>query len=257
MIIDVHCHVGHSPDQYVPDCSVETMLRTMDNLGIDIAIGCNTYCLTLMDFKGGTEFASRIYKESKGRLRNYFYYHPDYPEECLKIMSSFEGDPAFCGVKIHPALSYTDADDEKYRPVWEYASKHDLIIQSHTWDFSNYNPKQKYSYPLKFEKYVKEYSDVKLIIAHSGGRYGGIKAAAELGKRYSNVYFDTAGDIWVNGYIEYMVQNVGSDHIMYGSDYAMMDQRLMLGVVVGADIPLQDKENILCNTARKVFAKYF
>jgi predicted TIM-barrel fold metal-dependent hydrolase len=255
MIIDAHTHIGCSPDRYVPDVSVDAFLSTMDELDIDISISCNTYCLVLLDFKGGSEYASRIFKETNGRIRSYFFYHPDYAQECLQVCSAYEGDPAFCGIKIHPPMSYTNADDEKFRPVWEYARQHKLPILAHTWDFSSYNPKQGHAFPAKFVKYVREYPDVNLIMGHSGGRYGGIKVAAELGKRYSNIYYDTAGDIWPNGFIEYMVRNIGSHRIMYGSDYTMMDQRLMMGVILGADIPLKDKENILYNTAGQVILK--
>lgn len=255
MTIDTHTHIGCIPDRYVPEVSVNAFLSAMDELDIDISINCNSYCMHLLDFKGGTEYASRVSKETNGRIRSYFYYHPDYAQECLQVCSTFAGDPAFCGIKIHPPISYIDADDEKFRPVWEYARQHGLPIMSHTWDFSTYNPKQRYGFPAKFEKYVREYPDVILIMGHSGGRYGGIKSAVELGKRYGNVYYDTAGDIWPNGFVEYLVGNIGSHRIMYGSDYTMMDQRLMIGVILGADIPLKDKENILCNTARQVFSK--
>ena len=168
-------------------------------------------------------------------------------------MKAYIKEPAFKGIKIHPSFAYTYADDEVYRPVWEFAAKHDLPIISHTWELSSYNEAQKYSVPNRFEKYIEVYSNVPLIMAHSGGRYRAIIEAAQLGKRYQNVYYDTAGDIYANGFLEYLVEQVGASRIFFGSDCTMMDQRTMLGIVFGADISLEDKEKILFKNANEFF----
>ena len=41
MIIDVHCHLGRSPQFRFSDTSVGTMLRVMDRLGIERAVCCH------------------------------------------------------------------------------------------------------------------------------------------------------------------------------------------------------------------------
>ena len=46
---------------------------------------------------------------------------------------------------------------------------------------------------------------------------------------------------------------VGADHVLYGSDYTMIDQRPMLGVVYGAALPNIDKEKILYHTAARIY----
>lgn len=253
MIIDAHIHRGIMPAQYVYDTSLKTLLNTMDEIGISVAISSHCRSLVMGDMVDGTEISSKEYRESEGRIKSKFYYDPRKAEESIAVMERYQDDPAFCGIKIHPSWCWTSADDELYRPVWEYARKNGLPILSHSWDLSATNPKQIYSHPSRFEKYIAEYSDVKLVLAHSGGRYNAIKCACEIGKKYDNVYFDIAGDLYENGFIEYMVANVGSDRMMFGSDYSMMDQRTMLGVVMGAEITTQDRENILHNTAVKVY----
>lgn len=253
MIIDTHIHRGPMPNQFVCDYCLERLLKSMDALDISFAVSCNTSSLLLEDFILGAEQAESDYTQSGGRIKSYFYYQPKYASDSLAVMKAYRNHPAFCGIKIHPSWAFTSADDEHYRPVWKYAKEGNLPILSHTWDASSYNPKQIFSFPSRFEKYVQEYPDVTLILAHSGGRYNGILAAVKLGEAYPNVYYDTAGDIYANGFLEYLVSHVGSRRVMFGSDYTMMDQRTMLGVVLGADLPVADKENILYNTAQKVF----
>ena len=64
---------------------------------------------------------------------------------------------------------------------------------------------------------------------------------------------DIAGDIWPNGFLEFMARAIGAERILFGSDYTMMDQELMLGVVVGASLSIPEKENILYNNAKALF----
>lgn len=253
MIIDAHIHRGIMPKQYVYDTSMARLLEVMDDLGIAISISSHCRSLVMGDIAGGTKISSEEYVESEGRIKSHFYYDPLKQEESIRIMNQYKNDPAFCGIKIHPSWCWTSADDELYRPVWEHARENGLSILSHSWDLSPTNPKQIYSHPSRFEKFISEYSDVKLVFAHSGGRYNAIKCACEIGKAYENVYFDIAGDIYENGFIEYIAANVGSDRIMFGSDYSMMDQRTVLGMVLGANITAQDRDNILQNTAANVY----
>ena len=199
------------------------------------------------------QLGSDLYRRSNGRIRSYHYYHPGKQAQSLAAMDRYVDDPAYVGIKIHPSWALTSADDERWRPVWEYAAAHRLPILAHTWDLSPTNPKQAYAFPARFEKFVREYPGVKLILAHSGGRCGGIRAAAALGQKYPNVYVDIAGDIWPNGFLEFMAHAIGAERILFGSDYTMMDQELMLGVVVGASLSIPEKENILYNNAKALF----
>ncbi|MCI8375490.1 MAG: amidohydrolase family protein [Lachnospiraceae bacterium] len=252
MIIDSHIHVGPMARQYVRDYSLDGLLRHMDRLDISHAISCNTYALCELDLEFGARYASRLYEESGKRILSYHYYTPEYQEESLRLMEEYAKEPAYVGIKIHPAFALTPAEDEAFRPAWEFADAHKLPLISHTWDITS-NPKQIYAFPTRFEKYIREYPGVTFIMAHSGGRPGGIRAAVALGEKYQNVWFDIAGDIWCNGALEYISEHVGSERILYGSDYTMMDPSVMLGVVLGARLTPAEKECILYRNAKELF----
>lgn len=144
-------------------------------------------------------------------------------------------------------------DDERYEVMWKHASDNDLPILVHTWDASTTNPGQNYSLPWMLVGYIEKYPKVRLIMGHSAGRYEATRVAAQIGKKYNNVYFDTSGDVYINHFIEYMVKEAGSDKILFSSDYGMMDMRNDLGLVLGADISLDDKKNILYRNASKLW----
>ena len=251
-IIDAHMHMGPDPGRMVPDYSAESIVKLMDHLGIEKAISAN--CLSLSDqFEAGLADDFRANEASGGRIYSFFGYGPKYIEESLACIRAHKDDKRCVGIKLHPAGSRTKCDDESFRPAWEIARELGLPIMSHTWDVSTYNPKQIYAVAYMFEKWLAEYPDVTFVFGHCGGRYNGIKQAIELGKRYPNAHYDITGDIWLNGFLEELVDGVGADRIVYGSDCTMIEQRPMLGVVYGANISNLDREKILYHTAQRIY----
>ena len=253
MIVDVHLHCGYSFGWFNYNNKLEDLIDLMDKLHIKFALNNNSRGLSYGDYEGEAREDIEIYEKTKGRIMSYFTYNPFTIEKCLDVIDRYYDNKVFKGIKIHPASHQIYAYDDDYDNVWKYASDNNIIILSHTWDISMTNPVQKYAFPLHFEKYLMKYPDVKFICGHSGGRYKGIKEAVKLAKKYKNFFLDTAGDIYANGFVEYLVNEVGSDRVLYGSDYTMMDQRNMLGIVLGADIKLEDKDNILFKNALDLF----
>jgi len=77
--------------------------------------------------------------------------------------------------------------------------------------------------------------------------------AVRIGKAHKNCYFDIAGDISGAGVLDYLVDNVGADRIIYGSDCYMIEHRPMLGVILGSALTGAQKEKILRYNALKVY----
>lgn len=253
MIIDAHIHTGKLYSQYVFDPSLEKLLETMDFLGIAKAISSNFLWLNLTEMRRGMEQAEKEYESSGGRIHSFLYFDPRIGAKCIDVYQKYFNPQIFKGIKLHPSWSRTSADDEGYRMIWEFAQKMKLPILSHSWDISPTNPIQFYSHPARFERYLSEFGGVKFVFAHSGGRYHAIQWVAGLARKYGNIYCDIAGDIHANGFLEYLVGEIGSSRIIFGSDYNMMDQRTMLGVVAGAAISARAKEDILYRTACQVY----
>lgn len=141
------------------------------------------------------------------------------------------------GIKLHPVL-HKFSIEEHGDQIFSFAEKHSAMIQIH---------------PEKAADYILPYADafpnVTFIMAHLGG-LGHINAIKNA--KHRNVYADTSGKASLkNMLIEYAVSQVGSDRILFGTDtYAAGAQR---GRIEYALISEQDKENILCNNAKKLF----
>ena len=251
MIVDVHCHLGCSPQFRFPDTSVGTMLRMMDCLGIERAVCCHMAFLHGEPALGLRE-SIHAYRESDARLLLYTLFDPnqsdsiDFVHECLDR----EG---FVGVKIHPSFHGCYADDDRYESAWRLAAQRRIPILTHSWDISEQNPAQEYSFPSRFEKFVAMYPDTTLILGHAGGRYGGHVAAADLASRYPHVFLDLAGDCYTLGLVEYLVEHAGANKILFGSDLTWIDPRTQLGMILDANISMEAKRQILATNAARIF----
>ena len=251
-IIDAQMHLGPNPARMVPDQKAESLIALMDHLGIERCISANR--LSMMgQYEAGIANDLAADEKSDGRIYSFCVYDTRTPEAAVASILAHKDDKRCVGLKVLPINDHTNADDERYRPLWETARKVDKAIMAHTWDVSTYNPKQVYAVAGKFEKWLAEYPDVNFVFGHCGGRYNGMKQAMELGKQYPNAYFDITGDLWQPGFLETLVDTVGADRILYGSDYTMIDHRPMLGVVYDANIPNVDKEKILYHTAARIY----
>ncbi len=255
MIIDTHTHIGEIIDFLCFDHSLETLLKRMDELKIDAIIQASNKGLNLTEYEKCADESLYYYEKSGHRIFNYFLFDPRYSERCLAVMEKYHDHPAFVAIKIHPTEHHVFGNDPGYRAAWEAARKYGLPIMSHTWALSSYNPNQRYAVPELFEEYIKEYPDVKFVFGHSGGRTDGVRAAAALAKKYDNAYLDIAGDPFEYGVVEYLANHAGSHKMVFGSDMFWFDPSAQLGLVLGADLTDEDKENIFYKTALKVFPR--
>jgi len=76
--------------------------------------------------------------------------------------------------------------------------------------------------------------------------------AIEMMKKHQNVFAEITLTPVPLGVIEYMVEAVGDDRILYGSDLPMRDPRQQLGWLVFSRLPLASKKKILGENAYRV-----
>jgi len=253
LFIDTHFHLGYQPDFYYPDVPLKNCLIKMDKLNIAKCINAHNVALLMGELRKGMEECKNIYENSEGRIISYLIFNPKRGKKCIQIMDEYLDKKIFKGIKIHPSIHRVYADDQLYDKVWKYAADKGIPIMSHTWEISDYNPIQKFSFPPRFENYIKNYPNVTFICGHAGGRYKGILECVKLLKKYNNVYADVAGDVYNNNLIKYLVENVGSDKILFGSDGIWVNWNTRLGMILNADILMEDKENILFKNAKRLF----
>ena len=247
MIIDAHCHLGRSPQFHFPDVSVDTMLASWTgwvSTGLSVA--------TWRMLQGAWELG---FRESLAAFRAVG--RPDHCSTPLSIPARRDGlefvaqVPRPRGVRGHQDPSFVARMLRRRRPLraglavrrpGERVPDPRLIPGT----CRAQNPAQKYSFPSRFETFAAAYPDVTLILGHAGGRYRRTHRRRRSGPTACpTCSLDTAGDCYTLGLIEYLVEQAGSDKVLFGSDLTWIDPRTQLGMILDADITSEAKQRIL------------
>ncbi|MBQ9796792.1 MAG: amidohydrolase [Clostridia bacterium] len=244
--IDIHSHFNHgSPfDWRLPDNplhlrDLDFVLEEQRNVGIACG-GFSTYASVLEHpecIVEENEYLHRLAGED-ARIFQWVVIDPRLPETFCQAERMLPCKKTL-GIKIHASHGY---DIEEYADrIFSFVNEQRAVLLMH---------------PQKVEKmasFANRYPDMKLIIAHLSSME---HIAAIREARYGNIYTDTSGGASnLNNVIEYAVNQVGSEKILFGTDaYACSFQ---FGRIALARLPHADKENILYKNAVKMFPNAF
>jgi len=245
IVIDAHCHMGRWANFNIPHGDAAGMVAQMDRLGIRACVSAHHASIG-PDFRFGNDEVLQAMADFPGRIYGYATVNPNYPE--AEIVEEMERciSAGMVGVKIHPDTHQCMVDDEKYRPVWEFANERALPLLSHT-GIGGKNPVK------TFESLAEKYPNVKIILGHAGFGSEGANQSIETARKYPNIYPEITGSVVVYGTLERMVRAVGADRILFGTDLPFLDPRPQLGRVAFAKISDDEKRMILGLNASRLF----
>jgi len=251
-IIDSHVHLGYLANLNMPSNSEDNVINLLKDCGVKKAICAHHAALSTVEF--GTRKLFESLSRYKGFLYGYLVFNPNFAEISLDTIREYIGREEIVGVKIHPSWHLCYPDDSRYDKFWKLAEEENIAVLTHSWNPDVPNKAQKFSDPFLFESVVKKYPDLKLILAHAGGRGEYLYRVIDLLKKYPNLYVDFAGDSFVPGIIERYVNSVGSERLLFGTDMPWADVRYHVTNVLNSDITSKDKKNIFGLNASRLFS---
>ena len=245
LVIDAHCHMGYYPNFNVPAPSAADMVRWMDRLGIRACVAAH-HAAIAPDFRYGNDEVLQAMANFPGRIYGYATVNPNYPES--ELIAELERciSAGMVGVKLHPDLHQTNVDDDKYRAVWEWTNERSLPLLSHT-GIGGRNPIK------TFEKLAEMYPNVSILLGHSGFGSEGADQSIAACLKYPNIYCEITGSVIVYGTLERMVNQLGADRVLFGTDLPFLDARPQVGRVAFAKISDDDKRKVFGLNAARIF----
>ena len=243
--IDIHSHFNHGspfdcPETEVHLRSYEFLRSVYEKAGVR-SVGFSTYgsvlkhCECIFD---ENEYMHELAKK-EDLVYQWVVIDPR-QKETYKQAERMLPHRKVLGIKIHPSYHGYDIFDHGDE-LFSFANEHEAFILMH--------PQHEAEMPRLADKYPH----MKLIIAHLDSE-GHVDAVANA--RHGNIYVDTsAGGIGINNILEYAIKRVGSEKLIFGTDtYSFAYQ---FGRIALADIPFEDKENILWKNALRLFDRNF
>jgi predicted TIM-barrel fold metal-dependent hydrolase len=158
--------------------------------------------------------------------------------------------------EMRPDVQLFDmVDRELMDPFIEMLVKHRLILSVHSSEPVGHDYQGKGAVtPDILYPFMKNYPDLTLVCAHWGGGLPFYALMPEVKQAMDNVYFDTAASpfLYSPGVYRQVIQLVGEEKILFGSDYPLLAQSRLLGEIESLDLPGETRDKILADNARRL-----
>ena len=243
-ILDFHAHMNESDFGYMPAASPESMLKCMDACNTILTCFCSHNALAGTDRKGDRDVVEK-YPE---RFKAYHIVLSRYLDVETDIKSVEENQDIYVGFKFLCDYYGVALSDERHKPYFEYANQHRLLVLSHTWGKSKFNG------PEIAEEILEKYHNLVFIAGHSF--FGEWDKAVDLARKYPNLYLELTAVHAVRGPIDYFVEKIGSERILFGVDLPWFSYYNGIGALLSADISDEDMRNILYRNGKKLLDRF-
>ena len=160
------------------------------------------------------------------RLEMFIGVDPNRGASGIKMMKDFIKRYEPRGIKLYPATGFYP-DDEKYSEYWKLINDHGLVVVTHA-GMALPPLDEKYCHPLSMTSVAEKYPEMKIIIAHLGGKFH--NELFDLMDRCDNVYTDCSA---LQGWLP-------SEPEMVLSRLRVTAGRYPKRVIFGTDSPLYD-----------------
>lgn len=233
------------------------MTGLMDQAGVAISgiLGRVYPFQSMEEVREGNTFTLETVRACPDRLYGMCYIDPSHPasfveEELDRLLSHEE----IRGIKLEIDVN---ARDPRLDPVMQKARQYGVPVLHHCWYMSFWNspPETEYyqrgrSEPHDVADLARRFPDVSIIMAHLDGC--GMQGVLDV-LDCPNVFIDTSGGQPCTGILEYAVEKIGAERLLFGSDLMGRGLASQLARVYGARIHEETRRKILGENAIKLF----
>ncbi|MBI2849738.1 MAG: amidohydrolase [Chloroflexi bacterium] len=250
------CFAALYSDKKARLATADDLIESMDKDGVDISVALNIgwsnpeLCIETNDY-----ILESIVRYPK-RLVGFCAVQPQSPDSALKeIERCAKGGIKGIG-EMRPDIQSFDLEDEVLlKPFIEAIRKYRLILLTHASEPVGHQYQGKGNVtPEKLYSLIGGFPDLIVVCAHWGGGLPFYALMPEVKRALQNVYFDSAASpfLYSPQVYQQVIQLVGEDKVLFGSDYPLLSQKRVYGEIDSLDLPGETKEQILAGNARRL-----
>lgn len=267
---DAHLHLSrYWPDlaknSYAStvDFTVPGLLRELDaqQIGHGLVLQVNEAPSVEETLREGEE----LFQQSGGRLLRSSTLDPTKGREAVREAVWKWERVDLAAIKLYPGYQRFYPHDPNLEPLYEYASRKNVVVMFHQGDTLDAAGLIKFSRPVELDEVAVRYRDVRFVLCHLGNPW--IEEAAEIVYKNENVYADTSGLLWsprlpkfdalvarARDRVAHAIAEIGDvSRILYGSDWPLESIELAVQFIERLDLPPDEREAVLGGNARRLF----
>jgi len=276
MIIDFHTHVfppqiKKNRSQYIDSdpcfailysnkaaklTTADELIASMDKSGVDVSVILNIGWTTHELCVETNDYILESIARYPDRLVGFCSVQPQSLEAALVEIERC-AKKGIRGIgELRPDIQLFDLrDEEVMEPFTGMLRKHKLIMLTHASEPVGHIYAGKGAVtPEVLYPFIASHPDLNIVCSHWGGGLPFYALMPEVRKAMANVYFDTAASpflyspqVW-----EQVIQLVGADRIVFGSDYPLLEQSRVIKEIESCDLPGETKNLILAGNAQRL-----
>jgi predicted TIM-barrel fold metal-dependent hydrolase len=235
MIIDAHVHIGRSISPWLSQDMVADQIAAAHAYGIDrLCISClgDTGFLQYPspeELRVANDYVLEAMARFPDTILGYCFASPQYPQESVAEIRRCVREGPMVAIKLWVARK---ASDPGVDAILEEAAELGVPVLQHAWYKTMGNMPDE-STPADVAIMAQRHPNALIQMAHlNGANERGVQDIAP----YPNIIVDTSGGEPETGLIEYTVQMLGAERVVFGSDAPGRDFSVQLGKVTGANL---------------------
>jgi len=251
--LDCHSHVkGTLWD--AAGITAQSLVETAEKLGID-ALCCSIPVVqgmpTPQEFRTCNEDLLKAMKEYPDKILGYCFVNPGYQDESLKEIEKRIVEDGMIGVKLYN--QYKCSDPVVYPIVRKTVELKVPILQhaGYLTDPIEAAKQPNISSAFDIAYLASLFPEAMIIEAHLPGG-GDWQWALKNLRRAKNVFADTSGSIIDYGVIEKMVEYLGAERVLFGTDLSLEEG---VGKILDAEIGEEEKRLIFGENMSRILGR--
>ena len=248
-VIDAHAHIVQKGGRgaamvAMNEADAEAVVRRNRRLGVQRTC-VSAWTAIWSDHELGNRDTLQAMKELPGEIVGYAAINPLYVQDWQQTLVYYHQLCGFTGMKPYYPRWRIPYNDPLFDPWYEYGNRHHLFCLLHASD----------NFTVEVRDLAARFPDINFLLAHSGASWTAARSQTALAKEFPNVFLEITYTSVLEGVIEYMVHEVGSERVLYGSDAPMRDPCPQFGWVAFADLSEEEKRNILGRNMARILAR--
>lgn len=236
--------------------TADELIASMDRTGVDVSVVLNIGWTTHELCVETNDYILESITRYPDRLFGFCSVQPQSLEAALdEIERCARGGIKGVG-EIRPDMQLLDlCDDEVMKPFIDILKKHNLIMLTHASEpVGHIYPGKGAVTPEVLFPFIAGNLDLTIVCSHWGGGLPFYALMPEVKKAMANVYFDTAASplLYSPRVYEQVVQLVGTDRILFGSDYPLLEQGRGLKEIKSSNLSEDTIKQILAGNAQRL-----
>lgn len=199
---------------------------------------------TPAEFMAGNREVARYVESSKGRFVGACVVNPQFIDEALKEVEYCRKQLGFVwvGELCNYMIPY-EYTIREFEQLVSHVVELGMILDVHT-DHE------------EMDHIIRSFPQATLVFPHFGG-HDSIFKRIDLIARHSNCFIDTSGSGYDRmGMLEYAVETIGPDRVLFGSDFSINDPSSVLARIESSFLSVEQKARLLSGNLEALLARF-